>query len=243
VADKEDLELVALTPEAVELESFNPESSLPYGLTTDHIRAPMHDFVEFLGFINQQMYTRDIERLEAMLMPANFSSIVGEFMNTSIPKHCPTLVKNQYHNGHPDLLPAGMFSDNAAQHAGEGIEVTGSRNLHGWQSHNPEDTWLMVFVFDSNRPVDAAKGIDPKPFRFVRVAGARLKEADWTFSGRTGTSRRTITASVNPTGYDKMMANLAAMSGRHGGTWTGRDGGRVDLCGTNREQQRSENIR
>ncbi len=68
-----------------------------------------------------------------MLMPANFSSIVGEFMNSGIPKHCPTLVKNQYHNGHPDLLPAGMFPDDAAQHAGEGIEVKGSRYLRGWQ--------------------------------------------------------------------------------------------------------------
>ena len=167
----------------------------------------MHDFVEFLGFINQQMQTRGIERLEAMLMPANFSSIVGEFMNSGIPKHCPTLVKNQYHNGHPDLLPAGLFPDNAAQHAGEGIEIKGSRYLRGWQGHNPEDTWLMVFVFDANRPADGTKGIDPKRFRFVRVAGARLQEADWTFSGRTGTSRRTITASVNPSGYEKMMAN------------------------------------
>src|SRR5215210_3651591 len=113
----EDLERAALTPEPVEPEGFNPGASLPYGLTTDHIRAAMHDFVEFLGFINQQMHTRDIERLEAMLMPANFSSIVGEFMNTGIPKHCATLVKNQYHNGRPDLLPAGMSPDAAAQHA------------------------------------------------------------------------------------------------------------------------------
>lgn len=105
------------------------------------------------------------------------------------------------------LLPAGMFPNDAAQHAGEGIEIKGSRYLRGWQGQNPEDTWLMVFVFDSNRPVDAAKGVAPKPFRFVRVAGALLKEADWTFSGRTGTSRRTITASVNPSGYEKMMAN------------------------------------
>jgi hypothetical protein len=111
------MERAALSPDPVEPEGFNPDASLPYGLTTEHIRATMHDFVEFLGFINQQMHTRDIERLEAMLMPANFSSIVGEFMNSGIPKHCPTLVKNQYHNGHPDLLPFGMFPDDAAQHA------------------------------------------------------------------------------------------------------------------------------
>ncbi|MGH3089864.1 MAG: hypothetical protein ACRDSJ_21500 [Rubrobacteraceae bacterium] len=181
--------------------------SLPYGLEVGHIRAAMRDFVDFLGFINAQLATRQIERLESMLMPANFSSMVGEFMNSGIPKHCSTLVKNRYHNGHPDLIPAGRFPDNAVQHAGEGIEIKASRYLRGWQGHNPEDTWLMVFMFDSNRPDDPAKGVEPRPFRFVKVAGARLSTEDWTFSGRSAMSRRTITASVNPTGYEKMMAN------------------------------------
>ncbi len=42
-------------------------------------------------------------------MPANFSSMVGEFMSATIPKYCKTLAKNTYHNGHPDLVPAGKF--------------------------------------------------------------------------------------------------------------------------------------
>ena len=37
-------------------------------------------------------------------MPANFSSMVGEFMSATIPKYCKTLAKNTYHNGHPDLV-------------------------------------------------------------------------------------------------------------------------------------------
>ena len=32
-------------------------------------------------------------------------------------------------------------------------------------------------------------------------------QADWTFSGRSETSRRTITAGVNRSGYDKMVGN------------------------------------
>lgn len=63
----------------------------------------MVDFVEFPGFLNRQLYTRNLARLESMLMPANFSSLVGEFMHTAITKYCNTLVKNAYHNGHPDL--------------------------------------------------------------------------------------------------------------------------------------------
>lgn len=202
-----DLEEVACTPFNIAKNGFNPNAVLPYGLTTEHIRLAMQEFIDFLGFINQQMRTRLIERLESMLMPANFSSIVGEFMISTIPKHCPSIVKNQYHNGHPDMLPAGVYPNDATQHVDQGIEVKSSRYLRGWQGHNPEDTWLMVFVFDSNRPVDRARDIPPKPFRFVKVVGARLEIADWTFSGRSGTSRRTITASVNNSGYQKMIAN------------------------------------
>lgn len=204
---RRNLERSACRPHPIDPCCFNPRAVLPYGLTTDHIRLGMNDFVEFLGFINQQLHRRRLERLESMLMPANFSSIVGEFMSVGIPKHCPTLVKNQFHNGHPDLIPAGQFAKNAVQHAAEGIEIKGSRYVKGWQGHNPEDTWLMVFVFDSNRPGDAAKEIRPRPFRFLKVLGARLKKADWLFAGRSATSRRTITATVTASGHEKMAAN------------------------------------
>ncbi len=167
----------------------------------------MTDFIDFLALINGQLHTRAMPRLESLPMPANFSSIVSEYMNVTIPKYCATLAKNRYHNGHPDLIPVGRFPGNAVQYSHEGIEVKASRYRKAWQGHNIEASWLMVFVFDSNRPNDGAKGIDPRPFRFVKVVGAQLEESDWKFSGRTGESRRTITASVQPSGYDKMEAN------------------------------------
>jgi hypothetical protein len=202
-----ELELAACTPYPVHPNGFNSKAKLPYGLTVKHLQAAMNDFTNFIGFINLQLHSRQIERLETMLMPANFSSIVGEFMSSSIPKYCPTLAKNQYHNGHPDMIPKGRFPNDAVQHAKHGIEIKGSRYLKGWQGHNPEDTWLMVFVFDSNRPADAFKGIAPRPFKFLMVVGARLTKADWLFAGRSATSRRTITASVTRAGYEKMAAN------------------------------------
>lgn len=203
----EELELIACTPSPINRDGFNSKTELPYGLTVEHLQAAMSDFINFIGFINLQLHTRRIERLETMLMPANFSSIVGEFMASSIPKYCPALVKNQYHNGHPDLLPKGLYPNDAAQHEDEGIEIKGSRYLKGWQGHNPEDTWLMVFVFDSNRPTDAVKDIPPRPFKFIKVVGARITREDWLYSGRSETSRRTITASITKSGYEKMMSN------------------------------------
>lgn len=200
-------ELAACTPHPIHPNGFNRSAILPCGLAIKHLQAAMNDFVNFLGVINLQLHSRSIERLETILMPANFSSIVGEFMTSAIPKHCRTLVKNQYHNGHPDMIPAGHYPNDAIQHGTEGIEVKGSRNLRGWQGHNPEDTWLMVFVFDSNKPIDAAKGIASKPFHFVMVLGAQLRKSDWLFAGRSPTSRRTITATVKPSGYKKMIGN------------------------------------
>ena len=65
----------------------------------------------------------------------------------------------------------------------------------------------MVFVFDSNKSSDAGSGVEPKPFQFIKVVGAKLEVADWKFSGRSETSRRTPTAIVKRSGYEKMEAN------------------------------------
>ena len=202
-----DKEVAACTPVPLNPDGFNPDADIPFGVTTDHIRQAMQDYLDFIGFLNGQLNTKEIERLESFMMPAAFSSMVGEFMAATIPKYCNTIVRNRYHNGHPDMLPAGRFPGDAAQHELEGIEVKGSRHTSGWQGHNAEPMWLMVFVFDSNTSADAGKGVTPRPFKFVKVVGAQLEQEDWQFSGRSETSRRTITASVKRSGFDKMEAN------------------------------------
>lgn len=197
----------ACMPIAVGEAKFNTACRLPYGLRIEHIYSSMAGFNDFLGFINQQLRSKEIPRLESFLMPANFSSIVGEFISMTIPKYCHTLVKNRYHNGHPDLIPKGMFPDNAVQYALEGLEIKGSRHNSGWQGHNPEAVWLMVFHFASNTANDAWTNVDPKPFQFKAVYAAKLERKDWNFSGRSSTSRRTITASVNQSGMAKLREN------------------------------------
>ncbi|MDR1850328.1 MAG: hypothetical protein LBQ75_09840 [Zoogloeaceae bacterium] len=167
----------------------------------------MNDFIGFMQMVNVRLHENGSPRFETMLMPANFSSIVGEFITANLPKHSLGVVKNRYHNGHPDILPAGMFSGNSQQYCHDGIEVKASRYMKTWQGHNAEESWLMVVMFDANRAVDEAKNIAPIPFRFLRVIGAQLTKDDWKFSGRSETSRRTITARVIKSGYRKMMAN------------------------------------
>lgn len=138
-------------------------------------------------------------------MPANFSSIVGEFLGMTIPRYCPTLARNRFHNGHPDLIPDAVYPGNAIQYASEGIEIKASRRSSGWQGHNPESVWLLLFHFESN----SASELRPiaRPFQFKGVYAAKLDREDWSFSGRSETSRRTITASVNASGVAKMKRN------------------------------------
>lgn len=169
----------------------------------------MQAFLDFLALVNQSLHRAGLPRLEAMMMPANFSTMVSEFLGANLPKHCRGLVKNGYHNGHPDLLPRGSHPSDASRHHPHGIEVKASRYTGSWQGHNAERVWLMVFTFDASRPTDTAKKVPPRPFRFTGVYGAQLQKADWTFAGRSAKSRRTITATVNKKGRLKMRANWA----------------------------------
>jgi hypothetical protein len=200
-------EEAACVPVPVAWKKFNPRAVIPYGCSVEHVYRAMQEFVDFLGFINRQLLTKDLQRMEVMMMPAAFSGMVGEFISAAIPKYCSGLVRNQYHNGHPDLIPAGSCPGDASLRHEEGIEIKGSRYSRGWQGHNPEDVWLMVFVFDSNRPKDLTNGVPPRPFQFKQALLGRLDKADWAYSGRSATSRRTITAGVTNTGLEKMRRN------------------------------------
>jgi hypothetical protein len=202
-----DLELAACTPVPVNPAGFNRAAVIPYGLTIDHIATAMAEFTEYLGFINSSLHGRGIGRLETTMMSAGFSSMVGEYMSSGLPRFAASVVKNNHHNGHPDMLPAGMYPGDDILHGTEGIEIKASRYTTGWQGHNPERTWLMVYAYASSRPTDVGKRIAPQPFRFIMVVGAQLEREDWHLQGRNEGSRRTITAGVLDTGRAKMIAN------------------------------------
>src|SRR5437879_6167443 len=61
------------------------------------------------------------------------------------------------------------------QHAGsDGIEIKASRYSQGWQGHNPENVWLMVFVFQTGR--ESPKVKKTQAFKFLDCCrGAAIK--------------------------------------------------------------------
>jgi hypothetical protein len=195
-----------ILPEPPEIDGFNRTAEIPFGITIAHVYAAMQDFIDFLSLIDGQLQATGMTNIENTIMPANFSSLLARMMCARIPKHCPTVVSNRYHNGHPNILPAGKYPGDGAEHAGsDGIEVKASRYLHGWQGHNAEDVWLMVFVFQSGREEPKVK--KTPAFKFLLVAGALLSREDWLSAGRSEASRRTTTATVTKAGAAKMMEN------------------------------------
>lgn len=164
----------------------------------------MEAFYDFIHASNSYMTSRGWNRLEETLFAATFSGVVSELVVESVSLQSATLIANKYHNGRPDLLPRGLYENDSVLRGAEGIEVKASRNASGWQGHNVESGWIMVFQYEvdtQTQPVEQRT-----PTRFVRVLCAQLTENDWSFSGRSANSRRTITASVLRPGYEKLVA-------------------------------------
>lgn len=174
---------------------FNPRATLPYGLKVQHVKAAMREAYRFLYKTNAFLLKSGYKRLEDF-MPGNaFSGLVSEGLVQSISKRCPRLTKNLRVGGHPDLIPKGHYRGNSILQGDEGIDVKSSKRAGGWQGHNPEAGWVMVFRFRL------------RPFEFVEALAARLARRDWSFSGRGETSRRTITASMKKLAVERLRSN------------------------------------
>lgn len=159
----------------------------------------MNKFIDFLNVVNSGLNGAGMKSIENISSSAGFSGMISDFMAQALTDVCPGLHKNLYHNGHPDLIPIDMFTNNAVQHSHEGIEIKCSKNTGQWQGHNAEASWILAFEYDID-PLDNS-------FSFRRVTCAKLEESDWTISGRGENSRRTPTASINKNGKNKMLAN------------------------------------
>ncbi len=129
--DRDELKKTALTPEPLDQAGFNYDCELPHGLAAGHVRDAMQDFIDFLGFLNAQLHSKEYERLESMLEPATFSGMVGEFMNSVIPNLLPDVVEEplSQRTPRPDpcrTLPGGCCSAWDRGHRGKGVTQCGA---------------------------------------------------------------------------------------------------------------------
>jgi len=178
--------------------------TLPYGLTVGEVEEAVAETYRLFHGINDYLVDGGFRPLEELLLGNSLSGIVSEFLVKSVARASVSLEANLKVGGHPDLLPKGHYSSNLVLKGDEGIEVKASIRKGGWQGHNPEDCWLMVFRYAVG---EQASGVG-MPLTFVEILCAKLIKSDWSFSGRKGASRRTPTASITTAGVDKLRSNF-----------------------------------
>jgi len=91
----QDMERLACNPLPLDPKGFNSKVVIPYGCKIDHIRKAMVDFLDFLGFINQQLYTKQIPRFESFLIINFYFLLITKFKsNLSNDIFSPSRVSN-----------------------------------------------------------------------------------------------------------------------------------------------------
>ncbi len=144
--------------QTVDASRFNAETPLPYSLRLSDFQIAMEDVYDFFFDVNTFFIGRGLPRLEDLLRPANMSGLLSDMLTASIAKHSRTLVQNNYHNGHPDLLLGGRYSNNAAKAGEEGIEVKTTRKAGGAvDTHGGRNQWMCVFVYEVDTKSEPAQ--------------------------------------------------------------------------------------
>jgi hypothetical protein len=190
-------------PTQLDLRYINRNVILPYNLTIDEVSKAVSETHRLFNGLNDFLTSNGFRPIEELLLGNSFSGILSELLVKNIARVSRTLIANVKVGGHPDLLPKGYYSSNLILKGSEGIEVKTSIQKGGWQGHNPEDSWLLIFRYIVGSQVDG----QVVPLTFVEILCAKLTKNDWSFSGRKGTSRRTPTASISASGVEKLRAN------------------------------------
>ncbi len=182
----------------------NRRVQLSYGLKVEEVEKAVAETYRLFHGLNNFLLSNGFRPLEELLLGNSLSGIISEFLVKNIARASQTLEANTKIGGHPDLLPKGYYTSNSVLKGDEGIEVKSSIQPGGWQGHNPETCWLMVFRY----AIGKQKSGQIVPLTFVEILCAKLERSDWSFSGRKGTSRRTPTASIKKSGVEKLRRNF-----------------------------------
>jgi hypothetical protein len=188
-------------------------------MTAMGVLAAINDVYAYLHALNRASIDHGYDRLEDIMLPAGFSGLMSELTVRSMAKALatakPGVARNMRPGGRPDLVPRAVYEGDAVHHGQEGVEVKVSRSQASWQGHNPETGWIMVIQITVDRMTEPV--YDRNPTTVERVLIGQLSNEDWTYSGRSETSRRTPTASINRSGRDKLLTGLVYQRGRSKG--------------------------
>ena len=186
-----------------DLAKFNLQADLPYQLRSDDFQLAMQDVYDLLFDINASLVGRGLRRIEEIVRSAILSGILSDALSTSLARHARVLTLNRYHNGHPDLIPEGLYPNDAVQAGEEGVEVKATKGGGAVDTHGARAAWLCVFRYTVDSQTEPA--VERAPTRIIEILLAKLSLDDFRRNPRSELGTRT--ASPNRNGIAKLRAN------------------------------------
>lgn len=188
----------------VEPGKFNPAAILPYQLRLKDFEIAMQDVYDFFFDVNTHLVGKGLERLDDMLRAANMSGLLSDMLTASVAKHSRSLVANEYHNGHPDLLVKGVYANNSVKAGSDGVEIKSTRKEGGAvDTHGARDQWMCVFVYEVDEETEPAQNRRPMTFTEVYLGQVILDDFRRNKRGALGTP----TSTLHKAGMVKLRTN------------------------------------
>lgn len=185
---------------------WNKDAMLPYDVTTEDFRAAIEETYQIYGDICEYLLSEGHGRIETLIRANNaLSDLIGNIATEALADESDALRHNEKDDGWPDLLPVNHYDEYSVLYGNEGIETKCSQSSGGWNAHNDEDGWFVIFRYTRGDEATDPEHMDP--IRFVQIMAAELVKDDWKHSGRSADSRRTITSYVMESGMDKLRSN------------------------------------
>jgi hypothetical protein len=183
---------------------FNKNAKLPFGLRLRDFEMAMQDIHDFFFDVNSGLVDRDLVRLDDMLRPAIMSGLISDMLTTSLGKHSRSLVPNQYHNGHPDLVVNGVYPQNQAKSGTEGVEIKTTRKRGGAvDTHGARDQWMCVFVYEVDVETEPVRNRGPMTFLEIYLGQVTREDFRNNARGQLGTR----TSTLHKDGIEKLRSN------------------------------------
>lgn len=183
---------------------FNCTVQLPYELRLEDFGLAVQDVYDFFFDVNTSLSVKGLERLDDTLRPAIMSGVLSDMLTASLAKHSRTLAVNGYFNGHPDLLPRGLYPNNAVKAGEQGVEIKTTRKPGGAvDTHGARNQWMCVFVYAVDNDTEPA--MQRRPMRFNEIYLGQVGVDDFRKNARGELGTRTAT--LHAQGIAKLRAN------------------------------------
>lgn len=181
--------------QVVNREKFNTAAALPFGLRALDFESAMQDVYDFFYNVNVLLLGKGLHRLDDMLRKQTMSGLLSDMLTDSMAKHATSLVRNEYHNGHPDLVLRGIYPSNSIKAGDQGVEIKTTLKAGGAvDTHGGRDQWMCVFVYVTDRTTEPA--INRRSMKFTEVYLGQVVVADFRNNARGALGTKTSTLSA-----------------------------------------------